>query len=161
MQDSRLKYVSPKVREQWSIDNRARRAQFEVMSERFPKLLEIVGKMKNAGVRLLAGTDLGTSYIFAGSSMHDELALFVKAGLSAFEALQTATTNPAFFFGKEKDLGTIEKGKLADLMLLDANPLENIGNTRKINAVVLNGKLLDRANLDKMLLQVETAVKQN
>ena len=116
--------------------------------------------MRRAGVRILAGTDLGNPYVYPGFSLHDELALLVQAGLTPLEALQTATINPAKFFGKEKELGTIEKGKLADLVLLDANPLEDINNTRKINAVVLNGRLLDRAALDKLLADVEAAANK-
>jgi imidazolonepropionase-like amidohydrolase len=115
------------------------------------KETELVGEMHRAGVKILAGTDLGNPYVYPGFSLHDELALLVQAGLTPLEALQTATLNPAKFFGKETELGTIEKGKLADLVLLDANPLENINNTTKINAVVLNGRLLDRAALDKLL----------
>jgi len=67
------------------------------------------------------------------------------------QVLQTATINSARFMGKEKDLGTVQKGKLADLVLLDADPLQNIGNAQKINAVIVNGRLLDRQTLDKML----------
>jgi imidazolonepropionase-like amidohydrolase len=155
LEDSRLKYVALRDREQWSVDNRARRAQFEVMKERFPILLEIVGKMKRAGVSFLAGTDLGTSYIFAGSSLHDELALFVEAGLSPLEALQTATINPAKFLGLEKSLGTIEKGKFADLVLLDANPLDDIKNTKKVFSVVANGRYLSKEKLHEILRNIE------
>ncbi len=155
LEDSRLKYVALRDREQWSVDNRARRAQFEVMKKRFPILLEIVGKMKRAGVSFLAGTDLGTSYNFAGSSLHDELALFVEAGLSPLEALQTATINPAKFLGLEKSLGTIEKGKFADLVLLDANPLDDIKNTKKVFAVVANGRYLPKEKLQEILRNIE------
>jgi imidazolonepropionase-like amidohydrolase len=70
------------------------------------------------------------------------------------EALQTATLNPAKFLGLQSQLGTVEKGKLANLVLLDANPLDDIKNTRKIAAVVLNGRLLDRVELDQILNQV-------
>lgn len=76
------------------------------------------------------------------------------------EALQTATLNPARFLGKEKDLGTLEKGKIADLVLLEASPLENIGNSRKIDAVVVNGRLFPKADLQKMLADVETLARQ-
>ena len=76
------------------------------------------------------------------------------------EALQTATLNPARFLGKEKDLGTVEKGKIADLVLLEASPLENIGNSRKIDAVVVNGRLFPKAELQKMLADVETLARQ-
>jgi imidazolonepropionase-like amidohydrolase len=99
-------------------------------------------------------------YCFPGFSLHDELTLLVQAGLSPMEALQAATLNPARFLGKEKDLGTVEKGKIADLVVLDANPLEEIGNSRKIDAVVLNGKLLPKPELQKMLADLEAAGKR-
>ena len=112
------------------------------------------------GVPLLAGTqieDIGTP----GMSLHDELYWFVEGGLSPAEALQTATINPAIFLNKQKELGTIEGGKLADLVLLDANPLENISNTRKINMVVVNGRLLQRKDLDNLLIQAKERAKGN
>jgi imidazolonepropionase-like amidohydrolase len=74
--------------------------------------------------------------------------------------LKTATVNPARFMRREKDLGTIETGKLADLVLLDANPLTEISNTRKINAVVVNGRLLKRQDLDEMLNKVAEKARQ-
>jgi imidazolonepropionase-like amidohydrolase len=126
---------------------------------RLQKETELVGEMHRAGVRILAGTDLGNPYVYPGFSLHDELALLVRAGLTPLEALQTATINPAKFLGKENELGAIGKGKFADLLLLDANPVEDINNTRKINAVVLNGRLLNRQTLDKLLADVEAAAK--
>jgi len=90
-----------------------------------------------------------------GFSLHDELGLMVKAGLTPMQALQTATLNPARFLGTEKDYGTVEKGKIADLVLLDANPLEDIANTTKINAVLYGGTLFARPELDHMLADVE------
>jgi imidazolonepropionase-like amidohydrolase len=117
--------------------------------------------LNRAGIMLLAGTQLSYDSVGTpGIILHDELALFVQAGLSPFEALKTATLNPAIFMRREKDLGTIEKGKLADLVLLDANPLLDISNTRKINAVVVNGHLLKREDLDEMLNKVAENVKQ-
>ncbi len=83
--------------------------------------------------------------------MHDELFLLVASGLTAPEALRTATYNPAKFLGMLNRIGTVEKGKLADLVLLDANPVEDINNTQKIRAVVLNGRYLDRTALDNLL----------
>src|SRR5262249_5358803 len=97
--------------------------------------------------------------IFPGFSLHQELELFVRAGLTPMQALETATRNPAEFLGRQADLGTVDKGKLADLVLLDANPLEDIANTRKIRAVVLAGKYFDRRALDRMLKGVEEAAK--
>jgi len=88
------------------------------------------------------------------------LGLLVQAGLSPMEALQAATLNPARFQGKEKDLGTIDKGKIADLVLLDANPLDEIGNTKRIAAVVSAGKLYSRAALDQMLAKVEAVANR-
>ncbi|HEX2607617.1 MAG TPA: amidohydrolase family protein [Flavisolibacter sp.] len=109
------------------------------------------------GVPILAGTqieDVGTP----GMSLHDELYWFVVGGLSPAEALRTATINPAVFLNMQKDLGTIDKGKLADLVLLDENPLEDISNTRKINIVVVNGKLLQKEDLNKLLLEAKERV---
>jgi predicted amidohydrolase YtcJ len=105
----------------------------------------------NAGVPLLAGTDVGVSLVVPGHSIHRELELLADAGLTPLEALRAATTEPARFLGATDSLGTIEVGKLADLVLLDANPLDHIANTRQIRGVVLNGRYLDRAALDELL----------
>ena len=114
----------------------------------FARFVELVGMMNREHVTLLAGTDLSPNFkwISPGASLHDELELLVAAGLSPLEALQAATRNPGRLV--HIDAGTIEVGKRADLVLLDANPLEDIRNARKIHAVVLDGKLLDRARLD-------------
>ena len=127
--------------------------------ERFTQMeLEIVGQMHRAGVPFLAGTDTAAGvHVFPGFSLHEELEYFVRAGFTPLEALQTATLNPARFLGRTADLGSIEKGKLADLVLLDANPLEDIHNTRKIRAVVLAGRFLSRGQLDSMLRDVQSA----
>jgi len=122
------------------------------------KELEVVGMLHKAGVPFLAGTDTPAGvHIFPGYSLHEELERFVAAGFTPLEALQTATINPAHFFGMEDQAGTIEKGKFADLVLLSANPLEDISNTQKIAAVVVNGRYIRRAELDKMLGAVEAA----
>jgi len=110
-----------------------------------------VGALRRAGVELMAGTDVGFPYVFPGSSLHDELALLVEAGLTPMEALQAATRNPAKYLGLLDSLGTVQKGKVATLLLLEANPLENIDNSRKIAAVVLNGRLLTAELLQRML----------
>jgi hypothetical protein len=125
--------------------------------ERFVQLeLDMVNKLHRAGVPFLAGTDTAAGvHVFPGFSLHDELALFVKAGFTPMEALQTATLNPARFLGLSEDQGTVEKGKVADLVLLDRNPLEDISNTRKIRSVVLAGRFLSRQQLDDLLHRVE------
>jgi imidazolonepropionase-like amidohydrolase len=119
------------------------------------KSQEMVREMHRAGVPILAGTDTSNPYCFAGFSLHDELALLVEAGLSPLAALQAATLQPARFLKKESEFGSVAPGKRADLVLLDANPLEDIHNTTKIHAVVLGGKLYDRSSLDEMLTTAE------
>jgi imidazolonepropionase-like amidohydrolase len=128
--------------------------------EYFAKNLEMVGRMHRAGVPFMAGTDTAAGiYVMPGFSLHEELANFVEAGFTPMEALQTATSNPAKFFGKH-NAGKIEAGSAADLVLLDANPLEDVRNTQKIDAVVANGKFFDRAALDELLAKVAEAAKR-
>ena len=158
--DPRLKYMPESTRTMWNPANdfrfRARTAEdAEVSRLTYRKQFEIVGAMRRAGVGIVAGTDVLNPYCFPGFSLHDELELLVSAGLTPMEALQAATWNPARMLGREKELGSVAKGKLADLVLLDGNPLESIGNTRRINAVVANGRLYSRAELDAMLTAVE------
>jgi len=115
--------------------------------------------MHRAGVELLAGTDTAFGYPVAGFALHDELGLLVQAGLTPMEALKTATYNPAKYFGLLSSLGTVEPGKIANLVLLNANPLDDIGNTKKIEAVIVNGRYLSRKQLDQLLADVEAAAK--
>jgi imidazolonepropionase-like amidohydrolase len=162
--DSRLKYIPTLTQETWrnAFDMSIRVIpNADDRKMRYQRKLEIVGLMHRAGVRLLAGTDAPNPYVFPGFGLHEELELFVQAGLSPLEALQTATVNPAKFLGKEKELGTIEKGKLADLVLLEASPLEDIKNTMRIAAVVANGKYLPKTDLQKLLSDVEAANSRN
>jgi imidazolonepropionase-like amidohydrolase len=112
---------------------------------------ELVGELRRAGVVVLAGTDSTDAFVVPGFSLHQELDLLVGAGLSPLEALQSATIAPARFLGREAKQGTVEAGKRADLLLVDANPLEDIRNTRKIFALVAGGRLADRAALDRLL----------
>jgi hypothetical protein len=125
----------------------------------FEQCLMVVRELHKAGVTILAGTDVGTSYQLPGFSLHDELSLLVKAGLSEMEALEAATRNPARAF-QLTDRGTIEPGMRADLVLLDSNPLENIENTRKIRTVVAAGRVFDRKKLDMMLVEIRRAASQ-
>lgn len=158
--DSRLKYVPPGFRVSWKPENDIRFKTFTAedwanSKKTYAKYLEITGAVRRAGVEILAGTDVSNPYCFPGFSLHDELVLLVKAGLTPMEALQAATRNPAKYLGLLDSLGTVEKGKIADLVLLDANPLAEISNTRRINAVVVGGKLISRSQLDEMLENVE------
>ena len=138
------------------------RDPLSLRQEYFARNLQMVGTLHRAGVPFLAGTDTAPGvYIMPGFSLHDELANFVEAGFTPMEALQTATSNPAKFLGMESSIGSIETGKIADLVLLNANPLDDIHNTQKINAVIVNGRLFDRAHLDHILSQVEKSAKQS
>ena len=121
----------------------------------FQKKLELVNLLNQKGVRILAGTDTPNPTVFPGFGLHDELSLLVEAGLTPAEALRAATLSPAQYLGTADSLGTVEKGKIADLVLLNANPVENIGNTRLIEAVILNGNLLDRSTLDKIFATIQ------
>lgn len=119
------------------------------------KELDVIRAMRDAHVPLMAGTDTAAGVdVLPGFSLHTELEYFVEAGLSPMEALQTATRNPAEFLGLLRELGTVEKNKTANLVLLDANPLEDIRNTRKVWAVFLNGRLLTRQDLDEELERI-------
>jgi imidazolonepropionase-like amidohydrolase len=122
------------------------------------KAAAMIKLMQSAGVGLLAGSDCSWSnpYTFPGWSLHQELELLVQSGLSPMEVLQTATRNPARFLGELPTNGTVEEGKTANLVLLTANPLEDIRNTQKIDSVVLKGKLLMRGDLDDVLADVAT-----
>ena len=123
--------------------------------------LDMTLAMFRAGVPFMAGTDTAAGvHIFPGFSLHEELALFVKAGLTPLQALQTATLNPARFLGRVADMGGVAPGKVADLVLLDANPLEDIDNTRRIRGVLLAGRYFNRAALDRMLTEVATAAAE-
>ena len=112
--------------------------------------------MAAAGVGILAGCDA----MIAGFCVHDELATMVRGGMKPSAALRTATLNPARYLGREETLGTIARGKLADLVLLDANPLDDIANVRRIRAVITAGRFLDRGALDRLLTQARTAAQQ-
>ena len=113
--------------------------------------LDIVRKLHAANVPFLAGTDTPAGVdVIPGISLHLELQRFVAAGFTPLEALQTATLNPADFYHQRADFGTIETGRIADLVLLEANPLENIANTRTIMGVVADGHYLSKDDLDQL-----------
>jgi imidazolonepropionase-like amidohydrolase len=110
--------------------------------------LDMTEMLHGAGVPFGAGTDTPIGYAIPGYSLHSELEMLVRAGLDPVEALRAATVVPAEFFGLEGEMGTVEAGKVADLVLLGGNPLDDISNTRSVEAVVLEGVLLDRERLD-------------
>lgn len=111
----------------------------------------IVPALRDAGIPILAGTDTGVPFSLPGWSLHDELALLVEAGLSPAGALLAATRDAATALGLANEIGTVRPGLAADLLLLRADPLADIENTRAIEAVVLRGRLIERAALDSIL----------
>ncbi|MGH7695458.1 MAG: amidohydrolase family protein [Gemmatimonadaceae bacterium] len=115
----------------------------QVGKQLFAKRVAITGALHRAGVHIMPGTDAPLRNSTPGFGLHQELGYFIQGGLTPFEALRAATMEPARFFGMLDSLGTVETGKLADLVLLDANPLEDIGNARRTSAVVANGRLFD------------------
>ena len=143
-QDPRLIYVLPWIRSRWDEYKQSLKSAEVVAGRRvFDKWIAVTGEMYRAGVGLPAGTDASDEpWVFAGSSVHDELGLLVQAGLTPLAALQTATINPAKYLGTTKVSGTITAGRIADLVLLDADPLVSIANTRRIHALVLRGRFL-------------------
>jgi hypothetical protein len=159
-QDPRLKYVIRPVRDEWVAMGADFRRNPELLHAVFVLKLQMVRVMHGQGVRFLAGTDTpswpGT---IAGFALHDELQLLVRAGFTPAESLRAATLDAAEFMGKQADFGSVARGKMADLVLLDANPLEDIQNTQKIRAVVLNGRYLDRTALDKLLADAESSAR--
>ena len=119
-----------------------------------------VADMNKAGVGLLAGSDTGELGLIYGFSLHEELMSLQNAGLTPLEVLQTATINPAKYQNSIDSLGTVEVGKLAEMVLLNSNPLTNIKNTQNIEGVFTNGKYLNREEIDSILLSVETYIKK-
>lgn len=148
--DPRIRRIAPSLRQFWEMQRKdfgpGNDIQLKVLAWRMAQISEL----QKSGVPMLAGTDLGFAYVFPGDLIK-ELELFVEAGLSPLQALQTATISPATFLHIDWKLGSVEVGKIADLVLLAGNPLQDIHNLRLVRAVVLNGRLLDRAQLDAAL----------
>lgn len=164
---SSLQYVHPLIQSKWLMANKHYTGTSPERITRLEKMVEfnnlLVKAFKEAGVPMVAGTDAGSSGVISGFSLHDELELLVKAGLSPEEVLVSATRLPATWLGIESKIGTVEAGKFADLVLLDANPREDIKNTRKIFGVFVNGRWVDRSGINKMLsdLSKRNAISKN
>ena len=157
--DPALQYVPASIRKGWD-DPRAElertsKADLETARLDFERGLKIVAALKRGGAEILAGTDTGDPQTVPGFSLHDELVLLVRAGLTPLEAIQASTRNAARSLGVENRFGTIEKGKAADLVLLDADPLADIRNTTRISMVVLRGKPYSRVQLNGLVRQVQ------
>jgi imidazolonepropionase-like amidohydrolase len=154
--DARMQYVSQEELQWWKPANgmltKYRTPEYIAMKKReYAKMMQEVHRAQTLGVHLLAGTDITIPYTYPGFSLHDELQLFVEAGLTPMQALETATTNPALLLGLSKAWGRIERGYVANFVLLNADPLTDISNVNKIDSVVVNGQRFDRAHLDQLL----------
>jgi imidazolonepropionase-like amidohydrolase len=158
--DERRKYIAASNKKGWERAWPATQEDAKTQAIRaglFETQLHWAAAMRREGVRFLAGTDTGIRDAYPGFSLHDELEWLAKAGFSPMEALQAATRNPAIVLDQEKSLGVVEAGKVADLVVLDANPLEDISNMKKIHGIVLGGRWLSRQTLDALLTAVEKA----
>ncbi len=161
---TRLRFIPAIVRADWEAarEKVQTRSSEEVLrlAVRTTRERELAGAVYRAQLKLLAGSDAGDRFSFPGFSLHDELVLLVEAGLSPRDALASATIHPAMALGVADSLGTLARGMLADMVLLDANPLEDIRNTQRISAVILNGRLFDRVALDALLEQIAAAASR-
>ncbi|WP_324680618.1 amidohydrolase family protein [Hymenobacter sp. GOD-10R] len=163
---SELQYVHPLFQSKWLTANNYNRNTSPERIAYWEKLVSfhvrLVQAFRAAGVPLVVGTDTGTSGVIAGFAVHDELEFLAAAGLTAEEVLAAATRLPAAWLGLGQEIGTIEVGKRADLVLLTANPLDDVRNTRAIAGVFVNGRWLKRPTLDAMLAKLSkryTAMK--
>jgi hypothetical protein len=162
--DDRLRYFSGLIRNPLERHFAGSRSNFDaedfaVEKDLFPRRKALIGRLFRAGVPLLAGSDTPNPFVFPGFGLHDELALLVESGVTPLGALQAATRNPALFLGIADKYGSITPGKRADLVLLDADPLQDIRNTTKISEVFLDGKEFDRAAIDLLLKNAEQSAK--
>jgi imidazolonepropionase-like amidohydrolase len=161
--DPHAAYLTTAMRDRWERYMPARILPADVAANRaagYRKLSEIVGAMQRAGVGILAGTDNGIKYVYPGFALHDELARLVDAGLTPLQALQAATISAATFLGLADSLGTVQPGKVADLVLLDGDPLADIGNTRRISAVVVGGRLVGADVRRRLLADARRAARR-
>jgi len=153
-----FKYLPPKTADKWlqSATRFAEALSVSTPSRENSKVvadwkMALISQMLDAGVTIMAGTDTPIFYMTPGFSLHKELAVLVEAGMSPMQALESATLTPARYFSLQDRQGSISANKIADLVLLDANPLTDIANTMQISAVIKNGRALDRSALDNLL----------
>ena len=161
--DPNLKYVAPAVRAMWrevqAIYDRTPDAAKATYKALYEHDLKMVGLFRQAGVKIVAGDDLGGGWVVAGFGLHQEFRELAKAGLSPLEVLQAATLNGAEFLRRTATMGTVEEGKNADLVLLDANPISAVENLDRIWGVVLKERYYSKSALDKMKDDIEAAYK--
>ncbi|OGT59502.1 MAG: hypothetical protein A3E01_01600 [Gammaproteobacteria bacterium RIFCSPHIGHO2_12_FULL_63_22] len=149
--DTRMRYLPDSVRKMWNPGAGRSPEYYEAHERLFELQLSLLGELSKRQVKLLAGTDALNPFCYPGFSLHDEMQSMVKGGMTPSEALKTATLNPALFMGKADEFGKVETGQASSLIILDANPLDDIRNTKSINAVFVRGRYLGRMRLDAML----------
>ena len=150
-------YLPDTIEHQWqkTISRMMNSEASDFNQQRNNWMMDMVLKIHRAGIGIMAGTDSPIGFLTPGLSLHEELTVLVECGLTPLEAIKTATLNPAIYFNLENEVGTIKENTWADLIILDANPLEDINSTRRINAVIKQGKYFDRNELDKILQRLK------
>jgi imidazolonepropionase-like amidohydrolase len=163
--DPALQYIGKGLRAtyDWRVQ-RAAQDNADAITQRkavFEKSAALLPILAQEGVSIIAGTDAGflNSYDYPGQALHDEIGLYVNYGLTPAQALQTAVINGPRFLGKLDRYGSVEAGKAADLLVLDADPLKDIAATRKIRLVVSRGAVYDRQRLDQLLAETKAWVQ--
>lgn len=146
-------YLPDSIHQRWNADIESiMKTEVPSFNQKYATwMMNMVDKINKARIDIMAGTDTPIAFLTPGLSLHEELRVLVLCGLTPLEAIKTATYNPAKYFNLENELGSIKENMWADLVILDANPLEDINNTRQINAVVKQGKYYDRNDLDNKL----------
>lgn len=159
--DPDLPYIGPGLRKtyNWRIERAAKATPEQVAArhKEYELSKRVLPMLVQAGIPILAGTDAGylNSFNYPGEGLHEEMERYVEAGLTPQQVLVTATINGPKFLGHSERYGSLSKGKAADVLILDANPLQDIKATRQVRGVVLHGKMLDRAALDTLLAQAK------
>ena len=160
--DPNLIYVDKTRRALWEARNAAYATTVTpsaraTLQQFYQLRLKVTKLLQQNGVKILAGSDLGGGWVIPGFGLHQEVRELAAAGLTPLQILQATTLNGAQFLGREARMGTVDSGKNADLVLLDANPIADVANLDKISAVVLRGKYYSRSALDKLLSDVAAA----
>ncbi len=165
LEDPSLAFVPASLREAWKPANDFRFRDwtpqvYELVRKALGEQMALVGRLHAAGGRIVAGTDLSNPYLVAGASLHEELRLLAASGLRPVDALRSATTTAAALCGVADRLGTVEAGKTASMVLLAADPLEDVANVSRVAGVVLRGRYLDRGALDEIVAGVKASVAE-
>ena len=159
-----LEYMPKNIQQSWKTPNEVlerNKNAFRAGRKNNEFQISLMKDLVSSGVKILAGTDSPNPYCYPGFSLHDELQLMVEGGMTPAQALNTATYNPALFMNKEKEFGKVAMNYIASLVLLDANPLEDIKNTKQIFGVFLRGEYLNRSKLDDMLNETKMYSKSS